>query len=104
MRRSLPGAVACLCLALVVAGCGGGGEESEADIKRDISETLQRGDDGLDEGTADCFADLVIDEAGLEELRDLDLSADAPPVELQDEIAAAAQRAVDECDLTEPSG
>jgi len=96
MRRSLL-LVAALCLA-VSAACSGGGEDSEEDIRDDLSDTFQRGDDGLDEETADCFADVVIDEVGLEELRDVDLSDDEPPPELQEPIAAAALRAADECE------
>ncbi len=69
-----------------------------------VSETLQGGGEGFDEETADCFAEIVVDEVGVEELQDVDLTADEPPEELQDEIAAAAVRAGEECDLADASG
>ena len=100
-RKSALGAVASVCLLLGVAACGGDEGESEEDIVEQLSETLQSGGDGFDEETADCFAEIVVDEVGVEELQDIDLSADEPPEELQEEIAAAAVRAAEECDLTE---
>ena len=51
----------------------------------EVSETLQAGGEGFDEETADCFAQIVVDEVGVEELQDVDLSADEPPEELQDD-------------------
>ena len=77
--------------------------ESEEDLVDELSETLQSGGEGFDEETADCFAEIVVDEVGVEELQDVDLTADEPPEELQDEIAAAAVRAAEECDLSEPA-
>ena len=103
-RSSLIGAAAALFLILAAAGCGDGGGDSEADIRADLSKTLQGGEDGLDEETADCFADIIIDEVGVEELKDVDLSAEEPPAEIQDEITAAAGRAVDECDISASGG
>lgn len=103
MRRTpLLGAVAALCIVLGGAACGGddNGGKSEADIKKQLSDTLQSGGDGFDEKTADCFAAIVIDEVGVEKLQDVDLSADEPPKELEDEIAAAAARAAEECDVS----
>ena len=102
MRHApLLGAAASLCIVLVVAACGGGGgDKSEAEVKEDLSATLQSGDDGFNEETADCFAEIVIDEVGVTKLRDVDLSADEPPKELDDEIATAAVRAAEECDLS----
>jgi len=93
-----------LCLALSVTACGGDNEKSEADIKRELSATLQSGGDGVDKKAADCFAEIVVDEVGVDKLRDVDLSADEPPAELQDEISAAAVRAAEECDLAGAGG
>lgn len=104
MRRSpLLGATAVASLLLVGTACSGEDEPSAADIKEELSATFQQGSDGLSEDQADCFADLIIDEAGIEELKDVDLSADVPPEEIQDAVAAATVRAIDECDLT-PGG
>lgn len=102
MRRSpLLGVAASLCLVLGVAACGGDdGDKSEADIKQELSETLQADGSGFDEATADCYADIIIDEVGADELRGIDLSASEPPAELQEAITAAAVRAGEECDLS----
>lgn len=104
MRR-LPLLGAAACLALVATACGGGGDDkSRADIKEELSKSLQAGGSGFDDGAADCFADIVIDEVGLDEMRKVDLSADEPPEALQDDITAAAQRAAEECDLAGVDG
>ena len=55
----------------------------------EVSEALQQSGDGLDEETADCSAQIVVEDVGVEELQDLDLTADEPPEALQDEFAAA---------------
>ena len=107
MRRTpFLGAVTALCLVVGGAACGDddGGGDSEADITNQLSETLQAGGDGFDKEAADCFAEIIVDETGLEKLQDVDLTADEPPEELQDEIAAAAVRASEECDLSGLSG
>jgi len=104
MRRVLILGATTLCLALGVTACGSDDEKSEADIKRELSATLQSGGDGFDKKAADCFAEIVVDEVGVDKLRDVDLSADEPPAELQDEISAAAVRAAEECDLAGAGG
>ena len=101
---SLLGAAVSLCLVVAPAACGGEDAESEEDMVNQVSETLQGGGEGFDEETADCFAQIVVDEVGIEELRDVELTADEPPEELQDEFAAAAVRAGEECDLADASG
>lgn len=101
---SLLGAAVSLCLVVGGAACGGDDGESEQDMVNDISETLQNGGEGFDEETADCYAQIVVDEAGVEELQDVDLTADEPPDELKDEIAAAGIRAIEECDITGAPG
>ena len=98
------GAAASLCFVVGAAACGGDDSESEDDIVAQLSDTLQNGGDGFDEETADCFAQIVVDEVGVEEMQDVDLTADEPPEELQDEIAAAAVRATEECDLAGAGG
>ncbi len=99
-RTSLLGAAAALCLLGGAAGCGGGDDDkSEAEIKAELVENLRDGEDGLDEETAECFADVIIEEVGVDELRDVDLTADEPPEEIQEEVTAAGSRAVTECDF-----
>ena len=88
-----------LCLALGTAACGSSGnDKSEADIKKELSATLQSSAGGsIDKATADCFAGLVIDQVGVEELNKVDLSASEPPAELRDKITKAAARVAAEC-------
>ena len=105
MRHApLLGAAASLCLVLGAAACGGDNTESEEEIVNQLSESLQNGGEGFDPETADCFAQIVVEEVGVEEVQDLDLTADEPPEELQEEIAAAAIRATEDCDLAGASG
>ena len=85
--------------------CAGGDEsDSASEVQDDVSEQLQSGDDGYSADVADCYAGIIVDEIGAEELQDVDLTSDDPPPDLQDEIATAAERAVDECDLEDLSG
>jgi hypothetical protein len=99
LLNRLLGAVASLCLLIGAAGCAGGGEDSEDDIRDDLSGGVERWTDEIDAETADCVAEIMIDEVGVEALRDLDLADDEPPSALQEEIAAAVVLAVDDCDL-----
>ena len=101
MRRSSALATAAsLCLLLVATACSGSDEASKEELVADLSETLQTGDD-LDEETADCIAEIVVEDVGVEEMRDVDLTSNEPPDELQPEIAAATIRSREECS---PSG
>jgi hypothetical protein len=100
MRRSkVLGATASLCLVLTLAACGGSDEESEEDLVDQLSETLQSGGSGFSEEAADCYAEIIVDEVGVEELRDVDLSEDTPPEDLQKAIATATVQATAECSL-----
>ena len=103
-RWSLLGAAALFLVGGAAACAGGGDDDSKADIKKDIVATLQRGDDAYDHDTAECYADLIIDEVGLEELRDVDVADDEPSPKLADALAAAAQRAAEECDIAADGG
>jgi len=98
----IPALAASLCLLVSLAACSGDNKASEKDILLDLSKTLQAGGQGFDKDTADCFAQIVVDEVGLEELQDIDLD-EPPPDELQDEIAAATIRGAQECDVS-PTG
>lgn len=99
--RSVVSAAASLCLVLGAAACAGDDGESEDELVEQLSETLQA-DGEFDQETADCFAEVVVDEVGVEELQDVDLSADEPSPELQEAIAAAALSATEECGENEP--
>jgi hypothetical protein len=99
-RTARTGALAAaVVLVLGLAACGDDdGGSSEADIKAEIAEQLAE-DGTLDEETAECFADVIVDEIGADELEDVDFSDAEPPAGLQEEFAGAAVKAIDECDL-----
>jgi hypothetical protein len=100
-RSPLLRAFAVAALLLTLAACGGGKKDpSEAEIKADLSGSFQQGDDPLSEEQADCYADVIIDEVGVDRLKDVDFAAETPPKEIKDDVAAATVRALDECDLT----
>jgi hypothetical protein len=99
MRRGLMlGTTASLCLLVGAVGCSGGNEPSKDETVDELSETLQAG--GVEEDAADCMAEKIVDEVGVDEVNDLDLTADEPSAELQDEIAAAAV----DCGTAGPEG
>jgi hypothetical protein len=102
MQRTAPSraAAAAVVLLLGLSACGGGdgGGSSAAEVKDRIAEQLGK-DGALDQKTADCVADVIVDEIGADKLDDVDFSADEPPKGLDDEFAAAAVKAIDDCDL-----
>ena len=94
------GAVVACVLILGLTACGGEGDKSAADIEQDLSASLQNARDDLDGETADCYAEVIIDEIGVQALKDVDLSDDDPPGDLDQDIASAALRADAECELS----
>ena len=108
MRRTpLLGAAVSLCLVFGAAACGSdtaGGDDSRETMVDDLSDTLQKGDDLLSDDEADCLAGAIIDEIGVEELKDVDLTADTPPEDLREQIVAAQPIASEECDVPLNSG
>lgn len=96
MLRPLLGALAAPLLVLTLAGCGGGGD-STADVKADLK--AQMVDSGLNDEQAECFANIVVDELGAENVKDVDFSSDEPPAGQEKEYAAAAIKALTECDI-----
>lgn len=100
-RARTSGAVAAAAVLLLgLTACGDDDDSggSDADIKDEIAEQLAE-DGTLDQETAECFADVIVDEIGADELDDVDFSAEEPPEGLQEEFASAAVKAIDECDL-----
>lgn len=107
MRRTR--ALLCSLLVLTVAagaGCGSDGNDSSdpAKLRKELSSQFQKGDSGLTEKQADCFAGVLIDEIGAEKLADVDFSAAEPPEALQDDFTAAAVKAVSSCKIDLGSG
>jgi hypothetical protein len=94
----LLGAAAALLLCSAAA-CGQD-EDSEAEVKEQLSEALQRSG-SFAGAAADCYAEIVIEELGIERVRDVEMSSDEPPRALAELTVEATQRANEECDLEE---
>lgn len=95
---SLIGALTVASLGLALAACGGGGSgDSAEDIRIELAEQFE--EEGLDADASDCFAGVLVDEIGAEELADVDFSAEEPPEDLQDDFAQAATVAIERCDI-----
>jgi hypothetical protein len=99
----LGAAALALCLAFGTAACGsdsaGEGDDERDEMVDDLSSTLQEGDELLSDDDADCLAGVIVDEVGLDALKDVDLTADTPPEELREQITAAQPIASEECDV-----
>jgi hypothetical protein len=89
---------------VLLVACSGSSEPDEDELRDQLTEQLHDGGEGFSEEASECFADILIEEIGVEELQDVDLTASAPPEDLEDEIATATVRAADECDLTGAPG
>jgi len=104
MRRATPLILVVALAAGVGGACAGEDDKSADELTEELAEQLERRDDSLDTEQAECYAAIIVEEIGADELQDVDLSADDPPDELEAPLAAAASRATDECDLDEPAG
>ena len=86
--------------ALLTGACAGAGEErTDAELADDVAGALRAADPSLSADAADCWAEVIVEEVGGDALRDLDLTSDAPPEELEEDFARAAMAARDDCDL-----
>lgn len=83
-------------LVLALAGCAGD-DPSESDVKANVADQLVDG--GLDQDDAECFADVVVDELGVDVVNDIDFSADQPPEGQQEAFVQAARKALTTCEL-----
>jgi hypothetical protein len=102
MRRSPLIAAAAAVALLSLGACASGasnGAKSEDDIKASLSAHFE--DDGLTKDQAECYAELVIDEVGVDALRSAEVGDKEPPSKQQEAYAKAGLRAVDECDIDE---
>ena len=104
MRRITPLILVVALAASLSGACSGEDDKSADELTDELAEQLERRDDSLDTEQAECYAAIIVEEVGADELQDVDLSADDLPEELESPIAAAASRATDECDLDEPNG
>ena len=97
-HRPLPLIAAVLATGLLVGACSQS-DPSAKEVREDLAEALQKGDDGLSRAQADCYAKLIVDEIGADEVNDVSFSAKEPKGELAEEIAAVATTAHEQCDL-----
>ena len=84
------------CVAIALSACSGGGA-SQADIEAKIAAQIV--EEGLSAKEAACFAGVLVDEIGVDELKDVDFSADAPPPDLEDDLISASKTAIGRCDI-----
>lgn len=80
-----------------LVGCGSGGGSSRSEIETKVAAQLT--EEGLTAKEAACFAKVLVDEIGVDKLKDVDFSADAPPAELQDDIISASTKALSDCKI-----
>ncbi|MET0728701.1 MAG: hypothetical protein ABWZ76_10445 [Acidimicrobiales bacterium] len=92
--------LAVVMLVPLLTGCAGGSDDrSEQELAQDISIELQSAPHDLDEETADCYADTLVEEVGADRLEEVEFAA-ADPEELGEAIAAAMITAAEECGAT----
>ena len=97
-RTSLSASLVALGLTVALAACGSDGDDSPEEVQADLAEELQSSLQ-ISETEADCFAGVLIEEIGVEDLQDIDFTAEDPPEGMADEFTAAALIAVDDCDI-----
>jgi len=100
MQPTLVLGAALLGAALLAGGCAGASEDpTDEELTADVADALQDADADLSGDAATCWAEVLVDTVGSDALRDLDLTSDAPPTELEEDFARAALTARAECDL-----
>jgi hypothetical protein len=103
-RTLLTVVAAAVPLALLAPACSQQDDPSPEELTEDLAEELRERDGSLTADQAECFAGLVVEELGVEDIQDVELSDEDPTSELAEGIAAAAVQARDECDLTTAPG
>ncbi len=95
------GAAALAAVAVVVAGLLLSGGNKDGDRERIRTEMAAQINDGghLSKGQANCIADAIIDEVGVEKLKDVDFTASEPPAAIADELTAAAFGSLAKCNV-----
>lgn len=100
MQPTLVLGVALLGASLLGAGCAGASEDrTDAELAADVADALREADPALSRDAATCWAEVIVEELGGDALRDLDLASDAPPPELEEDLARAALTARADCEL-----
>lgn len=84
---------------LLGAGACSRSDPSAEDLRDDLSDALQRGEDGLTEEQADCYAAIIVEEVGRDALNDVDFDDEEPTAAVGGKLGDAAKKAEAECDL-----
>src|SRR3546814_7432790 len=89
-----------IAVASLLAACGSGdSDDSPEELQEKLAEELQDSGIGLSDEQADCFAGVLVEEIGADELNDVDFTAEEPPEELAEAFGAASLPAVEECEI-----
>ena len=93
---------AALALASLVGACTQQKDPSADELQDDLVEELRDIDASLTADQADCYAELLVDKVGVDEIVDVKFSAEEPSAKVADGIAEAAVAARDQCGLADP--
>ncbi|MET0728702.1 MAG: DUF2510 domain-containing protein [Acidimicrobiales bacterium] len=93
------GILAIVAIIAAVALLSGGDDDDERDrIHAELVASISE-EGGLSDADADCFADHLIDEIGVDRLKDVDFDADEPPADLEDDLTAASFSGLEACNI-----
>lgn len=95
------GAAALAAVAVVVAALLLAGGDNNGDRERIRTEMAAQINEGgqLSKDQANCIADAIIDEVGIEKLKDVDFTASEPPPAITDALTAAAFGSLAKCNV-----
>jgi hypothetical protein len=93
------GILAAVAVAVIAFLLLGGGDDDDADSVRTQMAAQFRANSELTGDQADCVADHVVDELGVDRLEGVDFTADEPPEEIADDLFAAAVDSLEPCDI-----
>ena len=93
-----------LLLGLATSACAQESDPSAEELRDDLAEELRDQDGDLSADQAECYAGLLVEELGVDEVMDVSFSDEEPPGEVADGIAAAAAEARTACDLVDAPG
>ncbi len=88
--------VAAVALAALAGACAQD-DPTEAELREDLTEELRDIDPELTADEAECYAELLVDEIGREEISDVDLQDEEPSAEIAEQLGAAAVAAREGC-------
>jgi hypothetical protein len=103
-RSPFAALVALASFALVAGACSQQDDPTPEELQEDVAEELRERDSSLSADQAECFAGLIVEELGVDEIQDVEFSDEEPTPELAEGIAAAAVAARAECGLTDAQG